>query len=89
MGYKTDHTLRSLGIPFPPSSLLLFLCGKDGRWDLSCLWDRGPVGSGQSRLGEACWTTLPLLLPVHNRPTLGRRAVSKRAVWTAEWEASP
>lgn len=29
---KTDHTLRSLRIPFAPSSLLLFLCGKDGKW---------------------------------------------------------
>lgn len=29
---KTDHTLRSLHTPFAPSSLLLFLCGKDGKW---------------------------------------------------------
>lgn len=90
------YGLQRLTIPFAPCAFLLlprascsFSVGKMASGELSCLWYRGPVGSGQSRLGEACWTTLPLLLPIHNRPTLGRRAVSKGAVWTAEREASP
>lgn len=90
------YGLQRLTIPFAPCTLLLlprascsFSVGKMASGELSCLLYRGPVGGGQSRLGEACWTALPLLLPIHNRPTLGRRAVSKGAVWTAEWEASP
>lgn len=78
------HRGEPLGIPFPPSNLLLFLYGKDGKWRSELPVGQRPCGGMQSRLGEACWTTLPLLLPIHTRPTLGLRAVSKRAVWTVE-----
>lgn len=44
---RTGWVLCPLGIPFPSWNLLLFLCGEDGKWRLSCLWGRGPVGNGQ------------------------------------------
>lgn len=49
---NTDHTLRSLGIPFPPLSLLLFLCGTEA------LWGVGRVGWARP-VGQPCLSCFP------------------------------